>query len=105
MDNFKHREAIKAELSAHLEAGDTEVWMEAMIAADIWAAPVMDWDETLNSGVLQSMGMLQDVQRGELNIKAMSMPMRIDGEQNKTSSAAPRLGQDNMILSNGWRGR
>lgn len=105
MDNFKHREAIKAELSAHLEAGDTEVWMEAMIAADIWAAPVMDWDETLNSGVLQSMGMLQDVKRGELNIKAMSMPMRIDGEQNKTSSAAPRLGQDNMILSEGWRSR
>lgn len=99
LDPFKHRDPIKAELANHLLLNTTDYWMTAMIAADIWAAPVMDWNGLMQSGVLQELDMIADLERGGESFKTLSAPLRIDGERPKASSAAPLLGANNALLN------
>lgn len=98
LDPFKHRDSIKAELATHLLSNTTEHWIEAMITADIWAAPVMDWNGLMNSGVLQDLDMIATESRGAATFKTLASPLRIDGARLKTSGAAPHLGAHNDLL-------
>ncbi|AML52247.1 CaiB/BaiF CoA transferase family protein [Falsihalocynthiibacter arcticus] len=98
LDPFKHRDSIKAELANHLLLNTTDHWMTAMIAADIWAAPVMDWNGLMGSGVLQELDMIADLERGGEHFKTLSAPLRIDGVRPKALGAAPLLGANNKLL-------
>ncbi len=97
MDPFRQRDAIKAELAARLTARDTAEWIKRMVAADIWAAPVMDWPALLDSGILQEQSMFGDLTRGSAQYRAMRAPIRLDGQRPELAANAPYLGQDN-----GW---
>ncbi|RMD92901.1 MAG: CoA transferase [Alphaproteobacteria bacterium] len=101
LDPFRHRDAIKAELATHLATGPTERWMQAFVEADIWAAPVMDWRELVASGVLQSLDMLGETERGQARIRTLRGPLRIDGRRPSAEAPAPRLGEDTPR----WRAR
>ncbi len=94
MDPFRHRDAITAELATRLADCDTAQWIQRMVAADIWAAPVMDWPALLDSGVLQKQGMFGDLTRGVERYRAIRGAVRIDGKRPALAAAAPRLGQD-----------
>ena len=102
LDPFAARDRIKAGLAAALVTKPTADWMEAFIAADIWAAPVLDWRELVASGMMETLDMLQTVERGEVRLQTTRLPIKFDGQRPAASRAAPALGDANDLLSKGW---
>ncbi len=102
LDAFTQRDAIKAGLAQRLATAPTDVWMAKFVAADIWAAPVMDWDGVVQSGVLDTLDMVQDISRGDVAMKTTKLPLRIDGARPASPRAAPELGDANALLADGW---
>lgn len=102
LDPFAARDRIKAGLAARLAAQPTALWMERFIAADIWAAPVMDWQELAQSGVLRLLDMLHEVRRGGVALTTTRLPIKIDGQRPADPRAAPSLGDANDLLTKGW---
>jgi len=102
LDPFAERDRIKAGLAEALAGKTTAEWMERFIAADIWAAPVMDWRELVASGIMQTLDMLQEVRRGEVRLQTTRLPIKFDGYRPAGDRAAPSLGDANDLLSKGW---
>ncbi len=102
LDAFKQRDKIKAALATRLKTLPSANWMEKFVANDIWAAPVMDWDGVVDSGILQTLDMVQDIRRGDVEMKTTKLPLRIDGIRPASSRAAPELGDANELLETGW---
>lgn len=102
LDAFAARDLIKAGLAAKLAGKTTDHWMAQFVAADIWAAPVMDWQGLMASGVLTTLDMLQQVSRGDVSLQTTRLPIRLDGQRPRATRAAPALGDANDLLKNGW---
>ncbi|WP_417828021.1 CaiB/BaiF CoA transferase family protein [Thalassospira sp.] len=101
-DAFAKRDEIKADLAAMLKTRTSDDWMGKFIENDIWAAPVMDWNGVVDSGILQTLDMVQNIRRGDLEMKTTRLPLRIDGTRPSSSRAAPELGEANALLETGW---
>ena len=102
LNAFAERDRIKAGLAARLVMKPSAEWMEAFVAADIWAAPVLDWQELAQTGMLDLLEMVQEVQRGAVKLRTTRLPMRIDGARPTSDRAAPALGDANDLLTKGW---
>jgi crotonobetainyl-CoA:carnitine CoA-transferase CaiB-like acyl-CoA transferase len=102
LDPFAQRDTIKAGLARQLAGKPTDHWMAAFVAADIWAAPVMDWQQLAQSGMLDLLDMVQEVKRDAVALKTTRLPMRIDGARPSSGRAAPALGDANDLLKTGW---
>ncbi|WP_412049080.1 CaiB/BaiF CoA transferase family protein [Hoeflea sp. Naph1] len=102
LDPFVDRDTISAALGAALAKQTTDHWMRIAMAQDFWAAPVLSWDETLASGVLQDLDMLHSVALKNGPLHTTAIPMRIDGTRPKSTLAAPQLGTANALLDTGW---
>ncbi|MFN5998636.1 MAG: CaiB/BaiF CoA transferase family protein [Paracoccaceae bacterium] len=102
LDPFAARDRIKAGLAAALALKPTAVWMEAFVAADIWAAPVLDWRELVATGMMETLDMLQEVSRGDVRLQTTRLPIKFDGQRPAATRAAPALGDANQLLSKGW---
>lgn len=102
LDPFAARDTIKAGLAARLATQPSGHWMAEFIAADIWAAPVMDWRDLAQSGMLETLEMLQEVRRDAVALRTTRLPIRIDGERPAAARAAPALGDANELLKQGW---
>ena len=102
LDPFTARDRIKAGLAAALATRPTAAWMDAFIAADIWAAPVLDWRELVATGRMETLDMLQTVERGDVRLKTTRLPIKFDGQRPAAPRAAPALGDANDLLSKGW---
>lgn len=102
LDPFAERDRIKAGLAAALAGKTTAEWMERFIAADIWAAPVMDWRALVDSGIMRTLDMLQEVRRGEVRLQTTRLPIKFDGHRPAGDRAAPSLGDANDLLTKGW---
>lgn len=101
-DAFAERDAIKAGLASRLKTQATDHWMAEFIKADIWAAPVLNWDGLVDSDILQTLDMVQRISRGGVEMDTMKLPIRIDGTRPASGRAAPELGDANGLLENGW---
>lgn len=102
LDPFAARDRIKAGLAAALATKPTADWMEAFVAADIWAAPVLDWRALVATGMMETLDMLQEVERGEVRLTTTRLPIKFDGQRPAATRAAPALGDANDLLSKGW---
>lgn len=102
LDPFTARDQIKAGLAAALAAKPTAAWMDAFIAADIWAAPVLDWQQLVATGMMDRLDMLQEVERGDVRLRTTRLPIKFDGARPAARRAAPALGDANDLLSKGW---
>lgn len=102
LDPFADRDRIKAALAAALATQPTEAWMQAFIAADIWAAPVLDWQQLVATGMMESLDMLQEVARGDVRLRTTRLPIKFDGARPAAHRAAPALGDANDLLTKGW---
>lgn len=103
LDAFVERDRIKAALADRLRLRATDAWMTAFIAADIWAAPVLDWEGLMRSGALDRLEMLQEVARDDVALRTTRLPLRIDGARPASARAAPTLGDANDLLTRGWQ--
>ncbi|NVK33456.1 MAG: CoA transferase [Rhodobacteraceae bacterium] len=102
LDAFTQRDTIKKELAARLVEGTTAQWQVKFEAADIWAAPVMDWEELQDSGVMETLDMTQEIHRDGISMRTTRLPFKIDGERPASDRAAPKLGEANELLTKGW---
>lgn len=103
LDAFTERDAIKKGLADRLITAPTADWQAKFEAADIWAAPVLDWEGLRDSGVLQTLDMTQEIHRNGLAMTTTRLPLRIDGARPASPLAAPELGSGNDLLKTGWR--
>lgn len=102
LDPFGARDQIKAGLAARLATQGSDYWMERFIKADIWASPVLNWQELARNGMFETLEMLQEVRRGEVALRTTRLPLKIDGQRPQSPVAAPVLGDANEMLSKGW---
>ncbi|WP_421980274.1 CaiB/BaiF CoA transferase family protein [Roseibium sp.] len=94
LDPFEDRDVIARLLAEQVATQPTQAWLDKMDDADLWAAPVMDWHQLVNSGILQELGMIGETRRGDESFNTLLSPLRIDGSRPAAQGPAPYLGEE-----------
>ena len=94
LDPFEDRDIIARMLADQLASRPAGVWLDRMDQAGLWAAPVMDWHELVNAGILQKLGMIGETQRGDRSFNTLLSPLRIDGARPAAAGPAPYLSEE-----------
>ncbi|XWN23479.1 MAG: CoA transferase [Roseibium sp.] len=91
LNPFEDRDIIARMLADQLVTKTTRAWLDKMDHAGLWAAPVMDWHELVNSGILQKLGMVGETRRGGESFSTLLSPLRVNGERPAAQGPAPYL--------------
>jgi crotonobetainyl-CoA:carnitine CoA-transferase CaiB-like acyl-CoA transferase len=62
---LEHRREIYLAITERLATGTTEQWIEALLAEDVWCAPVQDYDDLINDPQALHNELFWDVEIGE----------------------------------------
>jgi crotonobetainyl-CoA:carnitine CoA-transferase CaiB-like acyl-CoA transferase len=96
---FTLRDEIKSHLANHLAGNTTTYWLARLEPADIWCAPVLNYEALRNEEAYQVLDMEQEVTTSQGSIITTTRcPIRINGEVYKSPVGAPSLGEHNEIL-------
>jgi len=99
-DWFNKRDEIKEILANHFISNTSGHWLSILEKADIWCAPVMDYDKLLKEEVYRVLNMEITVKTSNgLAIKTTRCPLRVDGKLLVSSKGAPVLGEDNDAIT------
>jgi len=96
---FTMRDEIKSHLANYLSSNTTAYWLERLEPADIWCAPVLNYEALRGEEAYRVLDMEQQVStsQGSL-ITTTRCPIRINGKMFKSPVGAPALGEHNEIL-------
>jgi CoA:oxalate CoA-transferase len=95
-DWFDRRDEIKEILANHLITNAATHWLAILENADIWCAPVMDYDQLIKEDGYRLLNMEITVKTSNgLSIKTTRCPIRVDGKLLLSKKGAPVLGEDN----------
>lgn len=98
-DWFTRRDEIKSILAAHLLMQATDRWLSVLEPADIWCAPVMNYEQLMQQEGYKVLNMELNVQTGNgLNVTTTRCPIRVDGNLLRSSVGAPLLGEHNREI-------
>ncbi|RXK86731.1 CaiB/BaiF CoA transferase family protein [Filimonas effusa] len=98
-DWFSKRDEIKQVLAKHLTTQATKYWLSILEPADIWCAPVMNYDTMMKEPAYQALHMdLQVKTSNGLSIKTTRCPIKIDAEIFHSEQGAPLLGEHNSLI-------
>ena len=98
-DWFNKRDEIKKILANHLVANTTSHWLGILEKADIWCAPVMDYDKLMQEEGYRVLNMELTVKTSNgLSVKTTRCPIRVDGKLLTSTKGAPVLGEDNKEI-------
>jgi len=98
-DWFNKRDEIKKILANHLVANTTAHWLGILEKADIWCAPVMDYDKLMQEEGYRVLNMEVTVKTSNgLSVKTTRCPIRVDGKLLTSAKGAPVLGEDNKEI-------
>ncbi|MGB3007583.1 MAG: CaiB/BaiF CoA-transferase family protein [Chitinophagaceae bacterium] len=98
-DWFIKRDVIKELLATHLLQTSTNEWLQILEKADIWCAPVLDYDKLLQEEGYKILNMEITVKTSNgLLVKTTRCPIRVDGKILISEKGAPRLGEHNEII-------
>lgn len=93
-DWFSKRDTIKQLLADHLQTGTTAAWLAILEKADIWCAPVINYDELVKQEGYKLLEMEITVQTSNgLAIRTTRCPIRVDGMRLTATQGAPMLGE------------
>jgi CoA:oxalate CoA-transferase len=93
---FDRRDEIKQVLADHLATNTASHWLSILEKADIWCAPVMDYDRLVNEEAYRVLNMEITVKTSNgLSVKTTRCPIRVDGKLLSSAKGAPLLGEDN----------
>ncbi|SHL40185.1 Crotonobetainyl-CoA:carnitine CoA-transferase CaiB [Chitinophaga jiangningensis] len=93
---FNKRDDIKQILADHLAGNTAAHWLSILEKADIWCAPVMDYDQLVNEEAYRVLNMEITVKTSNgLSVKTTRCPIRVDGKLLSSAKGAPLLGEDN----------
>src|SRR6185503_7961001 len=95
-DWFNKRDEIKEILADHLKTNTAGCWLAMLEKADIWCAPVMDYDKLMKEEGYRVLNMEITVKTSNgLSVKTTRCPFRVDGKLLVSSKGAPVLGENN----------
>jgi len=99
-DWFNKRDEIKEILANHFISNTSGHWLSILEKADIWCAPVMDYDKLVKEEGYRVLNMEITVKTSNgLAIKTTRCPLRVDGKLLVSSKGAPVLGEDNDAIT------
>jgi crotonobetainyl-CoA:carnitine CoA-transferase CaiB-like acyl-CoA transferase len=95
-DWFSKRDAIKVVLARHLATNTAANWLDILEKADIWCAPVMDYDKMVKQEGYRVLEMeLKVTTSNGLKVTTTRCPFRVDGKLLQSTKGAPALGEHN----------
>ncbi len=95
-DWFDKRDIIKNILAAHLATADAQHWLTILERADIWCAPVMDYDGLMHEDGYKVLNMEITVSTSSgLQVTTTRCPIKVDGNVLISAMGAPQLGEHN----------
>jgi crotonobetainyl-CoA:carnitine CoA-transferase CaiB-like acyl-CoA transferase len=98
-DWFAKRDEIKKILADHLVTNSAAFWLGILENADIWCAPVMDYDKLVQQDGYKVLDMEITVKTNNgLAITTTRCPIRVDGKLLVSDKGAPQLGEHNDAI-------
>lgn len=98
-DWFSQRDAIKAVLASHLSTQATQHWLDILQPADIWCAPVLNYEQLMAEPAYRELQMEQEVRTTNgLAMRTTRCPFRVDGALMVSEKGAPLLGEHNEVI-------
>jgi crotonobetainyl-CoA:carnitine CoA-transferase CaiB-like acyl-CoA transferase len=95
-DWFDKRDEIKKVLAAHLLKEIADHWLAILEKADIWCAPVLNYDKLVKEEGYRVLNMEITVKTSNgLSVKTTRCPIRVDGKLLVSDKGAPTLGEHN----------
>jgi CoA:oxalate CoA-transferase len=95
-DWFDERDEIKKTLATHLVTNTSSHWLGILEKADVWCAPVLDYDKLVKEEGYKILEMEITVKTSNgLKIKTTRCPIRVDGKILQSGIGAPALGEHN----------
>jgi len=95
-DWFDKRDEIKKALATHLLKESAGYWLTILEKADIWCAPVLNYDKLVKEEGYRVLNMEITVKTSNgLSIKTTRCPIRVDGKLLVSDKGAPMLGEHN----------
>jgi CoA:oxalate CoA-transferase len=96
---FSKRDEIKKILSEHLKKNTASHWLTILEKADIWCAPVLDYDTLVNEEGYKVLNMEIMVKTSNgLSVKTTRCPIRVDDKILVSEIGAPQLGEHNKAI-------
>ena len=97
---YERRDEIKQILQDHFRGAPTAHWLSLLEPAGIWCAEVLDWPALEATGVLASLGVVQEVEgRDGREMLTTTCPIRLDGRVLANPAGAPVLDSDGPLRS------
>jgi len=95
-DWFNRRDEIKQLLADHLISHTADHWLYILESADIWCAPVLDYDRLIKEEGYRVLNMEITVTTSNgLSVRTTRCPFRVDGKLLASAKGAPLLGEHN----------
>lgn len=102
-DGFALRDEIKSLLAGQLKTQATGHWLTQLSAHDIWAMPVMNWQEMQAHPAYQALQMEQRIGLNGRGFVTTRCPIRINGERIFCDKPAPALGEHTAAIKQQWQ--
>jgi CoA:oxalate CoA-transferase len=98
-DWFNRRDEIKKVLADHLVTRDAAYWLAILEKADIWCAPVLNYDQLVQEEGYKILNMEIVVKTSNgLSVTTTRCPIRVDGGIPGSEKGAPLLGEHNEAI-------
>jgi len=98
-DWFDKRDEIKKVLAAHLMKETASHWLAILEKADIWCAPVLNYDKLMKEEGYRVLNMEITVKTSNgLSVKTTRCPIRVDEKLLISGKGAPSLGEHNKEI-------
>ena len=98
-DVFSKRDEIKNIIAHFLLENTTEYWLEKLIEMDLWAMPVMSWDDLTKHEAYQVLCIEQNVVTGDgKQLIAPRCPIRFNDCILTSGIGAPKIGEHNQVI-------
>jgi CoA:oxalate CoA-transferase len=96
---FASRDEIRALLIVRLSTQTSEHWLDLLQSKGVWCGKVLNYDDLDNQSFVNDLQLKQTVKNsaGETLVTTRS-PIQLDGEILTSSKAAPKVGEDNLII-------
>jgi CoA:oxalate CoA-transferase len=91
---FTRRDEIKTVLATHLKTKPTQYWLSILQPADIWCAPVYDYETLRKQEGYQALKMEMEVKTSNgIAITTTRCPLKVEGAYLTSAVGAPFLGE------------
>ena len=98
-DWFTRRDTIKQVLAEHLMTNNTQYWLDILEKADVWCAPVLDYEKLVKQEGYRALNMEIVVKTSNgLSVTTTRCPIRVDGQILVSEKGAPVLGEHNQEI-------